>query len=100
MKKKIFAGYQVRSEDLSGISFQDYSLENCKRYCRDGYVIVSTYKKRFGIEIRIGWLKWYKPIQFSKHTQRFNILWLHTWWSYLTTEIPDKIVWKPNFNDI
>lgn len=81
---------------MSGISFQDYSLECCKRYCRPGYVIVSTYKKTFGIEIRVGWLKYYKAIQFSKITRRLNILWLHIWWDYLTTEVPDKVVWKPN----
>lgn len=98
MIKKIFAGYQVRSKDLSGISFQDYSLEICKKYCRDGYVIVSTYHKRFGINIRIGWTKWDRPIWFSKNMRRFNILWLHVCWDYLTKEVPDKIVWDPQSN--
>lgn len=98
MKKKIFAGYQVRSEDLSGISFTNYSLETCKRYCRNGYVVVSTYYKRFGIDIRICWMKWDKAIQllFTTNTHKFNILWLHVSWDYLTIERLDKIVWKPN----
>lgn len=93
-KEKIFGGYQVRTKDLTGISFQDYSLETCKRYCRKGYVVVSTYRKCFGIEIRISWMKWYKPFQFVRFSKRFNILWLNVSWNYLTTERPDKVVWE------
>lgn len=29
-------GYAVMSEDRTGISFDDRSLETCKRYCREG----------------------------------------------------------------
>lgn len=95
--KRVFAGYQVRSKDLQGISFQDWNLETCKKYCRAGYVVVSTYHKRFGIEIRFSWMRWYKPFQFvlNRNRHSFNILWFHVNWNYLTIEAPDKIVWEP-----
>lgn len=43
MSKRVFSGYQVRSKDLNGISLTNYDFETCKRYCRKGDVIVSTY---------------------------------------------------------
>lgn len=95
-KKRPFAGYQVRSEDLKSISFSSYSLEDCKKYCRDGYVVVSTYHKRFGIKLNISLMEWYKPFQFVWNMNRhaFNILWLHVYFDYLTHEKPDKVVWR------
>ena len=33
-------GYAVMSPDLTAIAFEDESLENCKRYCFNGDVIV------------------------------------------------------------
>lgn len=96
MSKRVFSGYQVRSKDLSRISITNWNLETCKRYCMKGDVIVSTYWKKFGIEIRISWMKWYKPFQFVWNRNRhcFNILWLHANWNYLTIEAVDKVVYE------
>lgn len=100
MSKRVFSGYQVRSRDLSGISFTDWNLETCKRYCRKGDVIVSTYYKKFGIEIRISWMEWYKPFQFKCIiSHRFNILWLHVNWNYLKIEAVDKVVYENKEDD-
>lgn len=52
-KQKAISGYQVRSADLKGISFEHRDLETCKRYCRKGYVIVSTYRKKSAFRISL-----------------------------------------------
>lgn len=95
INKRVFSGYQVRSKDLSGISLTNYDFETCKRYCRKDDVIVSTYWKKYGIEIRMYWMKWYKPFLFKcRISHRFNILWLHVNWNYLTIEAVDKVVYE------
>lgn len=96
INKRVFSGYQVQSKDLTGISLTNYDLETRKRYCRKGDVIVSTYRKKFGIEIRISWMEWYKPFQFvyNRISRSFNILWLHVNWNYLNTERVDKVVYE------
>lgn len=96
MSKRVFSGYQVRSRDLTGIILTDWDLDTCKRYCRKGDVIISTYWKKFGIDIRISWMKWYKPFQFvwNRNRHSFNILWLHVNWNYLTIEAVDKVVYE------
>lgn len=100
MSKRVFSGYQVRSKDLNGISLTNYDFETCKRYCRKGDVIVSTYWKKFGIDIRISWMKWYKPFQFKyRISHRFNILWLHINWNYLKIEAVDKVVYENKEDD-
>jgi hypothetical protein len=71
-------GFAVMSEDLQGISFEDESLESCKRYCRKGYVIAERIPYTSGFQIRLYWAKWWKPIKMLGYYPR-NLLWLH--WS-------------------
>ena len=94
MRKK-FTGYQVRTEDLKGIRASNPSLERCKENCPKGYVIVSTYAKFFGIEFRIFWLPYYKPIRWEKYAQVFNIFNLHIGWVKMYRDVMDEVVYRP-----
>lgn len=89
--------YQIRTEDLKRIIFEDSDLENTKKHCLKGCVIVDTKQKKFGIDLRISWMKWHKPIQFTmtRNYHSFNILWLHVSWDFLIGEVMNKIIWKP-----
>ena len=87
-------GYGVLSEDLTGISFESESLEDCKRYCSKGYVITERIPYLTGIIIRIIWTKWYKPISFR--TDEKNILWLHWSFGKIYFHKTGKIVFTPN----
>lgn len=51
-------GYAVMSEDLKGISFEDESLECCKKYCRKGNVIAERIPHVSGFQIRVFWANW------------------------------------------
>lgn len=100
MKKERMPGeYQVRTQDLDGISLESWSFEKCKYYCRKGTVVVSTYKKRFGISLTLLWHRWYKPFDFCKFSRRFNLLWLHVNWSWNYRNKVDKIVYEHPENE-
>jgi hypothetical protein len=71
-------GYAVMSKDLSAISFDDETVENCKRYCREGYVIAERIPYVAGFNIRIFWCKWYRIINLTGYYPR-NFFWIH--WS-------------------
>lgn len=86
-------GYAVMSEDLKGYSFEDESLETCKRYCRKGYVIVEQIPYKCGFSISIIWRKWYKP--FDLHYNEKNIFWLHWRISYNYLHRTGKTVYTP-----
>jgi len=90
-------GYGVLSEDLTGISFESESLEECKKYCREGYVIAERIPYVSGFIIRIYWGRWYKPISFRWETK--NIFWLHWSISKMYFHKTGKILFtRKNFN--
>lgn len=93
-KNKPISGYQVRSADLERISFGHYSLEQCKKYCHKGRVIVSTYKKRFALRISLTFGPKYYWFHYSKYSQDIQILWLFIHWEWLTIDKPLDIVWR------
>lgn len=70
-------GFAVMNEDLTAYSFEDESFEHCKKYCRDGDVIVEKIPYKVGYSIRIVFHKFYEPFTFKYNLK--NILWLH--WS-------------------
>lgn len=94
MKKK-FTGYQVRTKDLDGISFFHSSLDKCKEYCPQDYVIVSTYAKFFGIKLRVFWLPYYKPFSWNKYACVFNVFNLHIGWEKMYRDEMDEVVYRP-----
>lgn len=97
MRKKIYTGYAVVTEDFSATSFSDYDFETCKRYCRKGYVIIRTYKKKIGYEFRICLRKWYKPFVFRPRWREINVLYLHINWNTIDIDEWEKVaIWKPN----
>lgn len=99
MKKKIYTGYAVVTEDFTATSFSDYSLETCKRFCREGYVIIRTYRKKLGYEFRFCWMKWDKPFTFRFRWNDINLLWLHISWNVINTDKWEKkVIWKPESN--
>lgn len=71
-------GYAIMGKDLNSYSFEDESLEVCKRYCRGTDVIVEQIPYVTGFTITIEWLKFYKPFRFKYYPK--NILWVH--WVY------------------
>lgn len=94
-KKKIYTGYAVMSEDFQGISFQDFSLETCKRFCRPGYVIVKTMRGIMGFEVRVCWFDYYKPFEWRRG--HGNIFYLHLNFNKVFHDIYTRdVVWKPD----
>ena len=71
-------GFAVMNKELTAYSLEDINLDTCKRYCRNGDVIVRRVPYVCGFEIRITWVNdWYKSIYFKGSLK--NIFWLH--WS-------------------
>ncbi len=70
-------GFAVMNKELTSYSFEDESLETCKKYCRKGDVIARQLPYKAGFSIKVMWYKWHKPFQFKY--QHKNIFWLH--WS-------------------
>lgn len=87
-------GYAVMNEQLTGISFDSEELETCKRYCRNGYVIVERIPCVVGFSITFKWYRFWKCFQFKYNPK--NILWLH--WSVQKeyAHKNGKIVYSPN----
>lgn len=77
-------GYAVMSPDLTAIAFEDESLENCKRYCFNGDVIVAVTPKKCGFSIRCRfhrkneWFKWTKWGDRVFFKTRFYFDWEYT----------------------
>lgn len=84
----------MRTADLEGISFEDRSLENCKRYCRKGYVIVSTYRKKSAFRVSLTFGKWYRRWHYSKYEKSLNIAWFYVRWEWIYSDRPLEIVWR------
>lgn len=94
MKKRI-TGYQVRTKDLQGICLSHHSFDTCKKYCREGCVIVSTYAKFFGIKLRVFWLPYYKPFRLDKYADVFNVFNLHIGLEKMYRDEMDEVVYRP-----
>lgn len=93
-KQKAISGYQVRSADMTGISFEHRDLETCKRYCRKGYVIVSTYRKKGAFRISLTLGKRYRWWYYSKYSKLLDIAWLNIRWEWIYFDRPLEVVWK------
>lgn len=93
-KNKTISGYQVRTADLKGISFEDHSVEKCKKYCYNGRVVVSTYRKRFAFKISLLVGPKHYWFHYSKYGRCIDILWLSIRWEWLTINEPLEIVWR------
>ena len=85
-------GYAVMNKDLSAYSFEDESLENCKRYCYNDSVIAERIPYICGISIKFMWFEYWKPFYFKYGMN--NILWFH--WSIRKEYLhkTGKIVYK------
>lgn len=86
-------GYAVMNKELTAYSFEDISLESCKRYCRNGDVIVEKIPYVAGFSVRVMWYKHYKPFEFKKR-YGCNILWLHINWNNEYLHKNGEIVFK------
>lgn len=76
MIKKDCIGFAIVSKDRSGISFENKSLSECKRYCYGDNIVVITYPKLSGFTINIMFWKPRKLLSFKDWGMK-NILWLH-----------------------
>lgn len=93
-KNRPIAGYQVRTADLESISFEDCSLAKCKEYCRKGYVVVSTYRKKFAFRFCITIGSKYEWWRYSKFGHTLTIAWFCFHWEFLWTNKPIEIVYR------
>lgn len=92
--KRHISGYQVRTADMEGISFEGYSLEKCKEYCRKGYVVVSTYRKKFAFRVSLTFGPRYYLFHYERFGRMLDILWLSIRWEWLWTNKPLEIVYR------
>lgn len=86
-KKRIYTGYAVVSKDILddevykkgrfGISFSEHSLEDCKRYCHKGYVVVRTYQTVLSRGIAIRWV--YKYPRFERSSKYSSERYIQIW---------------------
>jgi len=86
-------GYAVMSKDLKGISFQHEILEECKKCCRKGYVIVERIPYVSGFKIMLYLHKWHKPIKMLGYYPK-NFLWIHWSVSKIYSHKVGKIVYS------
>lgn len=87
-------GYAVMTEELDAYSFEDESLETCKRYCRKGYVVAEQIPVAYGFSLRVTWHKYHKPIYLKLRWREMNIFWLHIRWNKEYTHKTGKIVFR------
>jgi hypothetical protein len=66
-------GYAVMTKDLHAFSLEDSSLEVCKRYCRNDYVIAERIPCKIGYSIRIVWHKFWKPFYFKYDQKKYPL---------------------------
>ena len=64
-------GYAVMNSKLTGISFEDESFDNCKRYCFNGDVIVAAIPKKCGFSFRVRYHKENRWFEWSKYDKVF-----------------------------
>ncbi len=87
-------GYAVMNEDLTGYSIEDENIEICKRYCRNGDVIVEQIPYVSGFSITFIWYEWYKMFEFNLRYERANIFKLHVRWKYEYLHRTGEIVFR------
>ena len=72
-------GYAVMNKEKTSFTIEDISLDVCKKYCGDKYIICERIPYVCGISIKFCIYDYYK--WFRKGYGDFNILWLHIYWS-------------------
>lgn len=87
-------GYAVMSEDRSGTSFEDRSLETCKRYCREGYIIVEVKPVVIGFGLRVWMSRHDRAFSFSGFGRRLNLFGLNVSWHKEYGHCYGEEVWK------
>lgn len=73
-------GFAVMSPGLDAYSIMTPDFETCKRFCRNGDVVVKRIPYVAGFSIKIVWHKPYKIIEFESSHKYGNIFWLHFSW--------------------
>lgn len=68
-------GFAVMSRDLTAYSFEDESLESCKRYCFNDDVIVEMipYVNGFSVTFRKWPYRWGKMIRYDKYSKSLYV---------------------------
>ena len=66
-------GYAVMSRDLKAYSFEDTSLESCKRYCREDCVIVERIPIKCGFSLRIWDAGYNLGFNYDKYSRRLSL---------------------------
>lgn len=90
-----YHGYSVRSRDLSGISFESESLNDCKRWCRDDSVIVELIPIKCGFNFRVWLCDYNGGVEYDKYSHCLTL------WKLRIQCIPEykhkvgKIVYDP-----
>lgn len=86
-------GYAVMSPDFKGISLESTNIEDCKRYCFNGDVIVEVTPKRCGFSFRVRFNKRFPWVEFRKYSPKiFFKCQFITDWEY-THEYGKKILY-------
>lgn len=89
------SGYAVMSADRTGISFESETIETCKRYCGDDYVIVRVTPKVMGFSLTVNFFKkWHRPFGFKKYNRIKNILWMHFYFTKEYSAHYGEIIYK------
>lgn len=86
-------GYAVMTKELDAYSIADESLEVCKKYCYEGYVVVEQIPYVVGFSFRILFHRYVAPFNFKFGYK--NILWLHWSWSKEYLHRKGKVVYRP-----
>ena len=87
-------GYAVMSKSLDAYVLEDTRLETCKKYCRNGDVIVKRIPYVAGFSIKFVWHKYIKPIEFKRRYRYGNIFKLHFYWNREYLHKIGEIVYK------
>lgn len=66
-------GYAVMDKDLSAYSFECVDLETCKRYCRDGSVIVEKIPYVCGFSLRVWVSRFNHGLKYDKYSRRLSL---------------------------
>lgn len=73
-------GYAVMSEDRTGIGFEDSDLRTCKRYCREGDIIVEVSPVVIGFGLRVWMSRHDRSFSFSRFGRHLNLFGLNVHW--------------------
>lgn len=87
-------GFAVIGSKSGGISFEDSSLEICKKYCKSGSVIVRISPRICGFRFTFRIMKPWKLIKFDRYGMS-NILWFYFDFSFEYKAHYGEIVFTP-----